>query len=83
MNKINNKGFLERPSVIRGLWIFLYACCAATLIPDFFTHREAHFVIDGIFGFHALLGFASCAVLILLSKVLGLFLKVNEDYYDK
>jgi len=34
-------------------------------------------------GFYSILGFISCAVLILVSKVLGIFLKVEEDYYDR
>jgi hypothetical protein len=72
----------DRPETIRRLWIFLYAACALTVIPDLFTHRHAHFGLDDLFGFHAALGFVSCAVLILLSKVLGLFLKARETYYN-
>ena len=74
--------FFDRPEMIRRLWIFLYAGCALSVFPDFFTHRHAHFGLDALFGFHAALGFISCAVLILLSKVLGLFLKAKESYYD-
>lgn len=75
--------FFDRPSVIRKLWILLYVVCGLTLIPDFFTHREPHFGFDGFFGFYALLGFLSCAALILLSKLIGLILKTREDYYDE
>ena len=32
---------------------------------------------------YAILGFISCAVLILFSKLVGLFLKAKENYYDK
>jgi hypothetical protein len=74
--------FFDRPENIKRLWIFLYVVCALTVIPDLFTHRHAHFGLDDLFGFHAVLGFFSCAVLILLSKVLGLFLKAKERYYD-
>ncbi len=73
----------DRPSVKKKLWILLYLACALTVVPEFFTHREPHFGIDGIFGFYAILGFVSCALLILVSKLLGFFLKVEEDYYDK
>jgi len=81
----NNKprSLLENPKVIRKLWVFLYVLCGLTIIPDFFIHREPHFGFDGFFGFYGLLGFISCAVLIVVSKLLGLFLKVGEDYYDK
>jgi hypothetical protein len=75
--------FFDRPETIRKLWLLLYIFCALTLIPDFFAHREAHFGLDGFFGFYALLGFISCVVLILFSKLVGLVLKVKENYYDK
>jgi len=53
------------------------------VVPDFFTHRHAYFGFDGFFGFYALLGFVSCAALILISKLVGLVLKVKENYYDE
>jgi hypothetical protein len=75
--------FFDRPENIRKLWIFLYVFCGLTLIPDFFIRREAHFGFDGFPGFYALLGFVSCVALILFSKLVGLVLKVKENYYDK
>lgn len=75
--------YFDKPENIRRLWILLYAVCALTVIPDFFTHREPHFGLDGFFGFYALLGFVSCAFLILFSKLVAIFLKAKEDYYDK
>jgi len=83
MHTSRKRALLENPKVIRKLWIFLYVLCGITIIPDFFIHRESHFGLDGFFGFYALLGFISCAVLILISKLLGLFIKVGEYYYDK
>lgn len=75
--------FFDRPETIRKLWIMLYVLCGLTLVPDLFTHREAHFGFDRFFGFYGLLGFVSCVVLILLAKLLGWVLKVKEDYYDR
>lgn len=75
--------YFDRPENIKTLWILLYATCAVTVILELFTHIHPHFGFDGIFGFHALLGFVSCAILILFSKVIGLVLKVKEDYYDR
>ncbi len=74
---------LEKPEVIRKLWIFLYIICGATVVPEFIIHRYPHFGWDGFFGFYALLGFISCALLILLAKFGGFFLKKDEDYYEK
>ena len=75
--------YFDKPRNIKKLWIMLYLVCGLVVIPDFFTHRLAHFGFDGLFGFYALLGFVSCAVLIIFSKLVGLVLKVKEDYYDK
>jgi multisubunit Na+/H+ antiporter MnhG subunit len=81
----SNKEFdyFDKAENIRKLWIMLYATCGLTVLPDFFTHRHAHFGMDSFFSFYALLGFVSCAVLILFSKLIGLILKVKEDYYDR
>ena len=83
MPENSKKYFLERPGIIKKLWMLLYVICGLTVVPDFFTHRESHFGFESFFGFYALLGFVSCAVLILVAKALGWFLKVDEDYYDK
>jgi multisubunit Na+/H+ antiporter MnhG subunit len=75
--------YFDKPENIRKLWIMLYVTCGLTVLPDLFTHRHAHFGMDSFFSFYALLGFVSCAVLILFSKLIGLILKVKEDYYDR
>jgi hypothetical protein len=75
--------FLDRPENIRKLWMMLYAVCGLLLVSDLFAGRSSHFGWDGFFGFYSLLGFVSCAILILFSKVVGLLLKVREGYYDE
>jgi hypothetical protein len=75
--------YFDRPQVKRKLWILLWGVCGLTIIPDLFTHRHPHFGFDGFIGFYALFGFVTCAVLILLAKLIGRVLKVKEDYYDK
>ena len=75
--------YFDKPENIKKLWIMLYVICALTVILDFFTHRHAYFGMDGYFSFYAVIGFVSCAVLILFSKLVGLILKVKENYYDK
>lgn len=81
----SNKEFdyFDRPENIRKLWVLLYVICGLTVVLDFFTHRHSWFGVDGIFAFYAGLGFVSCAALILFSKLVGLFLKVKEKYYDR
>lgn len=74
--------FFDRPKVRKGLWIILCATCLVTVLAELFLEREGHFAFDGFFGFYALLGFLSCAVLILAAKALGSILKAREDFYD-
>ena len=83
MNPKKEFDYFDKPENQKKLWIALYAICGFLLIPDFFTNRHGHFHFDGFFGFYAILGFVSCAFLILFSKLAGLFLKAKEDYYDK
>jgi hypothetical protein len=75
--------YFDRPEVIKKLWLLLYVSCGLTVVLDIFVHKHPHFGFDGYFAFFAVLGFVACAVLILFSKLLGLFLKVKGDYYDK
>lgn len=81
-NTDESQGFFEKPGTIKLLWILLYAVCAFTLVPDFFIHRHPHFAYDNYFGFFAGLGFIACALLILIAKGIGFFLKKREGYYD-
>ena len=74
--------FLDKAENIRKLWIALYGSCGLLLLVGLFLPKKAHFGFDGFPGFYSLLGFICCALLILLSKVAGFFLKVPEDYYD-
>jgi len=74
--------YFDRPDVIRKLWILLYIVCGLTVLAEVFVHRHPHFGFDAFFGFNAVLGFVSCAVLILFAKLVALFLKSREDYYD-
>jgi len=82
MKKNKEFDFFDKPENIKKLWIMLYVVCGLLVVTDFFTHRHSYFGFDGFFGFYALLGFASCSVLILFSKLVGLVLKVKEGYYD-
>ena len=84
MNETKKKepDWFDRKENHKKLWILLWGLCALSLVAEFFVERHGHFPIDGFFGFYALLGFAACAVAILIAKFLGKFLKVDEDYYD-
>jgi len=65
--------------------IYIICICLLILIvsSDFFIHRHSNFRIDGYFAFPAFFGFICCIFLIIISKIIGLFLKRPDNYYDK
>ncbi len=70
-------------STIRKLWICFILILALLFFSDLIIHRHDYFGIDGLFAFPSIYGFLSCVFLVFISKVIGIFLKRPEDYYDK
>ena len=79
--KDNQVHWLVRPTTIRRLSISSIILLALIVAPDFFLPDYGHFGIDGTFGFYAWYGFITCAVMVFVAKLLGLFLKRKDDYY--
>ena len=83
MNKPpDNDHWLVRPRTIRCLWIGFSAVLAATVLMQLLIDVKSYFGVDGWFGFGAAFGFLVCVAMVAISKVLGRFLKRDEDYYD-
>jgi hypothetical protein len=78
----NSKHWLVRAKTIRLLWILFIGVLILLLIPDFFIHQHAHFGLEGAFGFYAWYGFATCVAMVVVAKLLGIFLKRKDTYYD-
>ncbi len=74
--------WLYRPETSRKLWILGSIVLALTVMAELFTSFHPHFAIERLFSFHALLGFISCVVMVLFSKLLGVLVKRKDDYYD-
>lgn len=74
--------WLCRPATIKALWIIGIFILILTVALELFIHPHAYFGIDGWFGFNAWFGFASCAAMVLFAKLLGIFLKRKDTYYD-
>ncbi len=70
---------LARPAAIRRLIMAGIAVLGLTLVADLLQPHESHAGIGGSFGFGAWFGFASCVVLVLVSRLLGRFLKRPDD----
>jgi hypothetical protein len=75
--------WLSRPTSIRRLWLAFAAILIVSVLAQALVHMHAYFEVDGWFGFNAAFGFISCVGMVLFAKVLGLFLKRPDDYYDR
>ena len=83
----HDKHWLYRPSNLPKLWALQIAILVLSLLPEFFVHHHPHFTEQGIgvdvtFGFHAWYGFLTCAAMVVGAKILGIFLKRKDTYYD-
>jgi len=77
------KHWLVRPENVRRLWIIFIVVLVLTVLPDFFVHQHAHFGIEASFGFYAWYGFLTCVAMVVGAKVLGIFLKRPDTYYEQ
>jgi len=75
--------WLVRPATIRKMWIFGIIFLVLLTLADLTFHGHPHFEIDGTFGFFSWYGFATCAAMVVGAKLLGIFLKRGDDYYDR
>jgi hypothetical protein len=74
--------WLARPGTIRKLWIALFAFLGLLLVAGAAYPVHPHFWLDGTFGFAAWFGFGACVVLVFVAKMLSVFLKRPDTYYD-
>lgn len=67
------------------IWILFILALFASLVAEHFV--PPHAPVDGVIHienkpyFYAWFGFASCFIIVIVSKFLGFFLKRREDYY--
>ncbi len=82
------KHWLYREENRIKLWLIQLLIMALALLPEFFLHHHPHFdnqgmSIDGSWGFFAWYGFLTCAAMVAAAKILGIFLKRKDTYYDE
>jgi len=65
------------------LWLLFGALLGLVLLAGRWVHPHAVFGFEDHLGFFALYGFAVCVALVVVAKVLGIFLKRAEDYYQR
>jgi hypothetical protein len=68
-------------------WRLYFASLVVSLFLDFYwlyLHRfHYHFSFQKVPQFFALFGLFGCMLLILIAKAVGVFIVVDEDYYQK
>lgn len=88
MTPEKQKHWLYREENRRTLWYILAAVLVLVSLPELFMHHHKSFEaqgidLDGRAGFYPWYGFATCAVMVLIAKLLSYVLKRKDDYYDE
>ena len=69
--------------LVRRSWVIFIIALIASLGFEFFYHPHGSFGIDGTRLFNAWYGFVTCVAMVFGAKLLGVFLKKPENYYNK
>ena len=75
--------WILRSENIKKLWIYSLALLISLILIQFILPITGHFDVEGWLGFGAWYGFISCVFMILFAKLLGIFVKRVDDYYEK
>ncbi len=78
----NELKIFDKPENVKRLLVIFYISLVLLLAADFFIHKHAEFPWEEAPGFFAAYGFVSCVMLIFIAKVLRIFIKRKENYYD-
>ncbi len=86
-NNNEQKHWLYREENRKKLWAIQFGILVLVMIPEFFVHHHAHFESQGVhvdasWGFYAWYGFATCAAMVVVAKLLGFVLKRKDTYYN-
>ncbi len=74
---------LYRPEMRRRFWIAGIVVLMLTILAESLIELHTEFPIADWFGFNAVYGFMSCVAMIIIAKLLGVFIKRRDDYYDQ
>ena len=73
----------DKPKNVKRFLFVFYASLLALLLIDPFIHKHAEFEWEAVPEFFAAYGFVSCVLLIFVAKILRLWIKRGESYYDE
>lgn len=72
----------DNPKNVKRLLAIFYISLVVLLVADFFVHKHADFPWEGTTNFFAVYGYVSCVLLIFIAKLMRIFIKRDEKYYD-
>lgn len=75
--------WMYRPANRSKLWWGFAVVLALTVIAQLAVDVHGYFGLDGWWGFNAVYGFVSCALMVVFAKLIGFALKRPEDYYNR
>lgn len=76
------KHWLVRPENVRKLAYGSAAVLAVVALLDLAIDPHGAFGVDGTVFFYSWYGFATCVGMVVFAKLLGIFLKRKDSYYD-
>ena len=76
-------GWFDKPGNFKLFLRLFFLSLGVLLIVDFFIPKHAAFPWEETPCFFAAYGYVSCVLLVLVARVLRLFIKREEDYYDR
>ena len=82
-NQSSNEHWLVRPKTLRRLSGISLAVLAISVLAQWWFPYPGYLGFDAWPGFAAVFGFASCVVLVLAARLMGLILKRPENYYGE
>ncbi len=75
--------WLRRPETIRKLWVIGIIVLAILVAIGELIQQHPYFDGEKLFGFNAWYGFVCCVAMVIGAKLLGIFLKRKDTYYER
>ncbi|MBF0229527.1 MAG: hypothetical protein HQK63_08065 [Desulfamplus sp.] len=72
----------DKPQNVKIVLTFFFSLLVILFVADFFIHKHGHFPWEDWHSFYAVFGFVACVMVIFIAKLLRLFTKRDERYYD-
>ena len=72
----------DNPKNVTRFLLVFYSCLMVLLLVDPFIHKHGDFEWENMPGFFAAYGFVSCVLLIFIARIMRLWIKRDENYYD-